>query len=164
MEHWKEIPEFPGYSVSSRGRIMNTRTERILRLSQNQSDTVTVGLMKDGKQLHRSVALLVATAFIPQLSGVFDTPICLDGDRKNLHEHNLMWRPRWYAVSYNQQFEHPYAKSIHLPVENLSTKERHRNSWEAAIYNGVLEKDLVLSILNHTFCWPLYQQFRVIPQ
>lgn len=164
MEHWKEIPEFPDYSVSTRGRVMNIRTERVLRLSQNQSGVVTVGLMKDGDQLHRSVALLVATAFIPQPSGLFDTPICLDGNRKNLHEYNLMWRPRWYAVQYNQQFKHPYEHSITHPVENLGTKERHKNSWEASIFNGVLEKDLVLSIMNNTFCWPLYQQFRVIPQ
>ena len=31
MEIWKPIRDFPGYNASSEGRIMNVRTQRILK-------------------------------------------------------------------------------------------------------------------------------------
>ena len=160
-ELWREIPEFPNYSVSNFGRVCTNWTERILVTYANQSGLVQVGLMKDGKQYHRSVPLLVAKAFIPQPSGPFDTPINLDGDRHNSHIDNLAWRPRWFAIKFNQQFRELYENHIDVPIEDIKTGEVTENSLECAKRYGLLEQEIVMSILNNTYVWPTYQRFKI---
>lgn len=163
-ENWAPIEDFPGYSVSDHGRVRTDKTGRILRLSENQFGLLQVGMMRDGVQYHRSVPLLVAKAFLPELTGPFNTPINLDGDRHNNHVSNLAWRPRWFAVEYNQQFRHPYQNSIMAPVVDLKTGEVSNNSFECAKRYGLLEQDLVLSILNRTYVWPTYQEFSILEE
>lgn len=162
VEKWVPLKDFDDYSVSTYGRIRSDWSGRILITYENQSGLVQVGLMKDGQQKHRSVPLLVAKTFIPQPSGPFDTPINLDGDRHNNRVDNLMWRPRWFAVKYNQQFREPYENRIHFPIEDLKTGEITENSLECAKRYGLLEREIVLAILNNIPVWPTYQQFRVL--
>jgi hypothetical protein len=140
-EKWRPISGFPEYSVSNFGNIRSEKSGRILALSDNQYGVQCVGLMKNGEQRHRSVPRLVAQAFLPRGSEVFDTPINLDGDRHNNHVDNLAWRPRWFAVKYNRQFREPF---------------------ETAKRFGLLEQDVVVSILENTLVWPTYQRFRIV--
>jgi NUMOD4 motif len=162
VETWKEIDRFPGYSVSDNGRIRTDKTGRILALNVNQYGVLQVGLMRNGIQFHRSVPLLVANAFLPKDAEPFDTPINLDGDRHNNHIANLAWRPRWFAIKYNQQFRYPYEAPIESRIMDLKTGEISENSFECAQKYGLLEQDLVLSILNRTYVWPTYQEFGVL--
>jgi NUMOD4 motif len=161
-EQWRPIENFPEYSVSDYGRIRADKSGRILALSENQFGLLQVGLMRDGTQYHRSVPLLVAKAFLPQPTGPFDTPINLDGNRHNNHIANLAWRPRWFAIKYNQQFRYPYENPIRAPLEDIKTHEVTENSTECAKRYGLLESDLVLSVLNRTYVWPTYQEFRIV--
>jgi len=161
-ERWRPIEHFPEYSVSDQGRIRTDRSGRILSLSENQYGLLQVGMMRDGEQKHRSVPLLVAKAFIPESAGPFDTPINLDGDRHNNHVDNLAWRPRWFAIKYNRQFKYPYEHSILAPIVELKTGEVSENSFECAKRYGLLEQDLVLSVLNRTYVWPTYQEFGIL--
>jgi hypothetical protein len=160
-ENWKPIELFPGYSVSDWGRVRSNKSGRILAVTPNQSGVIQVGMMRNGVQYHRSVPLLVAKAFLEQPSGPFDTPINLDGDRRNNHVDNLIWRPRWFAIKYNQQFRYPYDRPIDSPIIDLKTRELCENSLDCAKKYGLLEQDLVLSILNRTYVWPTYQEFGV---
>jgi hypothetical protein len=162
MENWRPIPLFPDYSVSDHGRVRSDKFERILALNENQYGVVQVGLMRNGEQRHRSVPLLVAKAFLPEDNGPFDTPINLDGDRHNNHIDNLVWRPRWFAVKYNQQFRYPAEYHISSPIIHFKSGEISENSFECAKKYGLLEKDLVFAILNHTYVWPLYQTFGIL--
>jgi len=162
MEIWKPIPEFPRYSVSNEGRIRNERTERIMRLSMNQYDVLTVGMMHCGTQFRRSVPLIVAQEFVPGGTEFFDTPICMDWDRWNVRANNLCWRPNWFAVLYNRQIKRPYFAPIRRPIRNAKTGEEFPDSREASKWYGVLEEDLVDSIHLRTFVWPLFQQFEII--
>lgn len=161
-EKWKKIRGFPDYSVSNTGRIRSENTGRILALYENQYGVVCVGMMLDGQQKHRSVPLLVARAFLPGRRPPFDTPINLDGDRHNNHVENLAWRPRWFAAKYNRQFRQPYSYPIDRPLKNIQTGEIFDNSREAVTHYGILEEDLVLSIMNRTVVWPLFQAFEII--
>lgn len=161
-EEWKDIDDFENYSVSTYGRIRTNNSERILITYENQSGLVQVGLMQGGQQKHRSVPLLVARAFIPQPSEPFNTPINLDGDRFNNRVDNLDWRPRWFAVKYNQQFRERYDNSIDAPLEDLETGEVTENSLECAKRYGLLEKEIVLSVTDNLYVWPTYQKFRVL--
>jgi len=161
-EKWETIRNFDNYSISNYGRVRSEKSERILAQSQNQFGVVYVGLVRDGKQYHRSVPLLVARAFIPNQLEAFDTPINLNGDRYDNRVENLAWRPRWFAIKYNQQFRNPYMDPILDPIKDLKTNEVSENSFEAAIRYGLLESDLVLSILDRTYVWPTYQQFDMV--
>lgn len=162
MEEWKPIHDFPGYSVSNHGNVRSDRSGRLLVITQNQYGLAVVGLMRDGKQHQRSVPLLVAHAFLFRPFGPFDTPINVDGDRHNNHVDNLMWRPRWFAVLYNRQFRIPYHNPIDSEIYDIDSGAVYENSFDAAIRNGLLERDVVLSILNHTITWPTHQRFQMV--
>jgi len=161
-ERWKTIDRFEEYSVSNYGRIRSDKYGRVLAVSENQSGLVQVGLMRDGIQHHRSVPLLVAKAFLKPVEGPFDTPINLDGDRHNNRLENLMWRPRWFAIRYNQQFRYPFENSILAPIIDLKTEEISENSFECAKRYGLLEEDLVFSILHRTYVWPIHHEFGIL--
>lgn len=163
-ELWKVIEFFPEYSVSNYGRVRTNKSKRILALNENQFGLLQVGMMRDGEQKHRSVPLLVAKAFLPDSVGAFDTPINLDGDRHNNHVVNLAWRPRWFAIRYNQQFRYPQENRIMAPVVDLKTGEISENSFECAKKYGLLEKDLIFAILNRTYVWPTYQEFGIVEE
>lgn len=151
------------YSVSSHGRIRNDKSGRILVMTVNQRGVVQVGLVHHrGPQVKRSVALLVARTFLsePEQSA-FDTPIHLDGDKLNNHAHNLMWRPRWFAVRYHQQF-HNDERGFAVPVMEINSGETFKDSWSAAIKFGLIDREIALASLNRTYVWPTYQMFEVI--
>lgn len=161
-EHWQVIEMFPEYSVSNFGNVRSNKSGRIMSTSPNQFGVVQVGLMRDGVQYHRSVPLLVAKAFLPIKPIPFDTPINLDGDRFNNHVDNLVWRPRWFAVKYNRQFRYPYHNRIDSPIVDKKTGEVSDSSIDCAIRYGLLEEEIVISILNRTYVWPTYQEFAVL--
>lgn len=161
-EQWIDIEEFSEYAVSNYGRVRSNKSGRILSTSPNQFGVVQVGLMKDGVQYHRSVPLLVAKGFLPIKPGPFDTPINLDGDRSNNHVDNLVWRPRWFAIKYNRQFRFPYRDRIDRPIVDKKTGEVSNNSLECACRYGLLEEEIVISILTRTYVWPTYQEFRIL--
>lgn len=159
---WSIIPDFHDYSVSSHGQIRNDNTGRYLALTRNQHGVVQVGLMKGGIQHKRSVTLLVANAFLdPPTPNTFDTPINKDGDRLNNDVHNLVWRPRWFAVLYNKQFEDD-KMGFDKPIYDISSLEEFDNSMHAATRYGLLDKDIYQATIERTYVWPTYQQFRVI--
>lgn len=153
-ERWSNIPDFPRYDVSSLGRIMNTHTGRDMRLAVNQRGILNVGLMRDGMQYKRSVALLVAAAFLPiPPHESFDSVIHLDGDRTNCRQHNLMWRPHHFTINYMRQFRDPdpvYVGQIYVP----ETEEVFPDSRVMALKYGMLEKDIVQAIVNEWMVWP----------
>lgn len=160
-ELWKKIQEFPEYSVSNYGRIRSNKSGRILATSPNQFGVVQVGLMKNGVQYHRSVPLLVAKGFLPIKPGPFDTPINLDGDRLNNHVENLVWRPRWFAIKYNRQFRYPHEFHISRPIVDVKSGEVSTNSLECAKQYGLLEEEIIFAVMNKTYVWPTYQEFRI---
>lgn len=161
---WREIDEFPDYSVSNEGQVSNNRTGRILALTRNQHGIVQVGLTKDLLQYKRSVTLLVARAFLdPPAILTFTTPINLDGDRTNNHIENLMWRPKWFAIRYHKQFNNE-RRGFREPIMETHTGEKFKNSWQAATKYGLLDREILIATLNRTYVWPTYQQFRVIKQ
>jgi hypothetical protein len=162
METWTTIKDFPGYSVSTEGLVRNLKTGRILKPSSNQYDVLMVGLMRDGVQHKRSVPLLVLDAFTSKPSANFDTPINLNGHRTDNRLDNLVWRPRWYAVEYNRQFIDPYDHPITKPIRESDTGAIYPNSFSVATHFGLLEKDIVLSILNRTVVWITYMRFELV--
>lgn len=161
-DEWNPVADFPGYSVNPLGQVRKDSTGRLLHTRVNQYGVPYVGLMREWRQCIRSLPRLVATAFLPESNAIFDTPINLDGDRSNCQVENLAWRPRWYAVYYNNQFKERYDNPIDAPIIEGDTLEKFPNSLAAACTFGLLEREVVLSILNRTLTWPTYQQFELI--
>lgn len=161
MEYWFDIHEFPGYEVSSLGRVRNKRTSHILLQLMNNRRLRYVGLVKRGVQHKRSVSRLVARACLADPpNDAYDTPIHLDGDRENNEAHNLMWRPRWFARNYHNQFKIGPRSS--QPVEEVRTEEYFETPWEAVIKYGLLEVDILYSTHAFVPVWPTRQRFRFI--
>lgn len=159
MYDWREISDFPGYSVCSNGDVRNDKTDRLLKLCANQSGTVMVGLVKNRVQSKRSVALLVAEEYLRiRPHSAFDTPINLDGNRFNNKAHNLMWRPRWFAIKYHMQFKRGVAL-IPSPIQDRDSKEWFKDSLDAAKQYGLLDIDILESTLNRSVVWPSFQRF-----
>lgn len=162
MQEWREIVGFSGYSVSDAGVVRNDKTGRDMRLYLNTHGIQTVGLMQRGIQRKKSVSVLVADAFIRTARSLqFNTPINLDGDRSNNRVNNLAWRPLWFAQQYHRQFKLG-PQGFARPVQNLNTEEIYATSWDASVLLGLLERELVMSILNRTYVFPLYHTFRVL--
>jgi hypothetical protein len=159
---WVPVEGFPGYSINPLGQVAKDSTGRLLIPRYNQYGVPYVGLMREWQQCSRSLPRLVARAFLPAPSDIFDTPIQLDGNRSNCRVDNLMWRPRWYAVQYNRQFENRYDHPINSPVREIHDRERFPNSFAAACRYGLLEREVVLSILNRMPTWPTYQYFELV--
>jgi hypothetical protein len=44
----------------------------------------------------------------------------------------------------------------------VDTEEMFPNSLAAACRYGLLEREVVLSVLNNTLTWPTYQRFEVV--
>ncbi len=160
-DDWTPVPDFPGYSINPLGQVRNDYRGSLLHTRINQYGVSYVGLMRDWRQCIRSLSRLVAETYISSPSEIFDTPINLDGDRTNCAVDNIMWRPRWYAILYVRQFEDPYDNPITTSVRAIETNEVFPNSFIAAQRYGLLEREVVLSVLNKTPTWPTYQMFEL---
>lgn len=91
-EVWKPIPNFPGYEVSSFGRVMSYRrkTPVIMKQTLNQENYCQVLLIQNNKPKLCRVHRLVAITFIPNPKNY---PIVLhkDNNRTNNYIKNLKW-------------------------------------------------------------------------
>lgn len=161
-DDWRLVSGFPGYSINPLGEVRRDSSNRLLIPRINQYGVPYVGLMRQWRQCNRSLPKLVAFSFLNPPSEIFDTPIQLDGDPLNCHVDNLMWRPRWYAVQYKNQFKDRYVIPIDAPVHAVNEGERFPNSLIAACRYGLLEREVVSSIHNRTPTWPTYQYFELV--
>lgn len=165
-ELWQELVDYPGYAVSSHGRIINTQTDLIKNPAVNAQGVLMVNFSHKQQQSVRSVALLVARTFLGQPPRPnFDTPICLDGNRHNCNVENLAWRPRWFAVKYNRQFD-PWQRENRYgtkePIVDMDSGEQFMTSWDAAVKYGLLDVEIFLAITNNSYVFPTMQRFKYL--
>lgn len=144
------IEDFPDYMINPSGQIWSIRKEAFLRSRLNNTGVLNVTMTVDGKQYCRSVAVLVAKAFLESPpSKRMDTIIHFDGDRTNVHMDNLGWRPRPFAIDYHKQFTNqPYRNRINIPLRIEETGEVFPNSYDLAVAYGLLERAVVLTAMN----------------
>lgn len=159
---WQELDEFPDYAVNNLGEIHNIKTGMPRRTSINQQGIVKISLYQGRELITRSVAVMVAEAFVDGQTEFFNTPIHLDGDRENCRAENLMWRPRWFAVQYHRQFhiEAFHNSDVHI-VEVNSGKEYYSNK-DACMDLGLYYNDVYRSYV-HEIPIPLTrEEFRLV--
>lgn len=150
MEYFTELPEYPGYFVSTRGEVENDRGNAMAR-SYNQQGIATVYLMVEGKQVARSVAVLVASMFVQQTEDLSDrvpSVIHLDGDRRNCNADNLQWRSRAVAIAYHKDFQKNISGMWRDPILLVETEEIFATPLEAAMTYGIPQSEIRKSIMN----------------
>lgn len=159
---WETIDEFPDYAVSNEGEIANMKSGMPRRTSINQQGIVKISLYKGRELITRSVAVLVADAFVEGKSEFFDTPIHLDGDKTNCAASNLMWRPRWFAIRYHKQF---FVEAFHradVRIMDLDSGREFDSVKDACTTYGLYHNDVYRSF-THEIAVPLtLQEFRLL--
>ena len=160
QEEWRPIEGFPLYSVSNLGQVRRGFGKPV-QVHTNQQGIAYISLMKGEEQFHRGLARLVAKAFLEQKYAAFDTPINLDGNRLNCAVDNLVWRPRWFAITYHAQFKARYHDHTDQDIIDMETGFLYNGSWDVVTSLGLLERDVMLAIDNNTVVWPTYQRFRI---
>lgn len=164
-EEWRTIPEFPTYSVSNLGNIFNTRDGHPMRNSRTQHGHVKITLVSewDGARHTRSVAQLVAEAFVERPNVLCDQVVEMDGDLANVAASNLAWRPRWFAWKYARQVRTDQPMHYkNLPVVDLTTGVVYGSIVEAGIANGLLFKDIWESTYSRKPVFPYGSVFEVV--
>lgn len=162
MEIWTTIDEFPQYKVNDYGNIINVDTNKNIRQSLTKTGLVKVGLVRSGVQYTRSVANIVAEAFVEGKNDIFDTPIHLDGDKTNNAAYNLMWRPRWFAWKYTRQLS---VESVHHergPIIDVDTGKVYQTFLEAAMTHGLLIEDIWKCLIHKKRVFPTDQMFKIV--
>lgn len=163
MEEWESLETmgFPGYKISNEGHVRSERNDKDLKLSANQYGVVRIGLMKrdESRQVTLSLPRLVASMFVKGKSAQFNTPINKNGDRDDNNAKNLAWRPRWFAVKFFHQFEESDEPLFKTRIYDVESSKQYQDSREAAQENGLLEEDILKSVVNGSPCFPTWQIF-----
>ena len=120
---YKQIEGFPDYAVSDEGCIMNTITGRELTPKDNGLGYMVVSLWKNNRSHTRTVASLVAKAFIPCVLEGAAVAYNVDGDKNNNRVENLEWRSR-SSIATNATKKTPIGKSGERYIYHLKNKYR----------------------------------------
>lgn len=143
-EEWRNLSfiGYANYDVSTFGRVRNNVRDRIVEQNPNRNGVMHVGLYSEGIRRNSGVARLVAQAFleIPD-DPIFDTVTHRDGDLCNNRVENLEWRPRWFAIKYQQEYKDPIFYTNRHVIEE-TTGLKFRVGRDAASYFCLLEEDI----------------------
>lgn len=99
-EQWRSIEGFDNYLVSNKGRVMNSKTGRILRPADDSRGYERVILCKDGKRTNKKVHRLVAQTFVDNPNNL-ETVNHIDENKHNNNVENLEWMTQGDNVRYS---------------------------------------------------------------
>jgi predicted secreted protein len=159
---WRNMHDmgYPNYSVSNMGDVRNDNTDRIIKPSYNNYGLVRVGLVhEDGYQGTVGIAYLVASYFLLNYDERATHVINLDGDRTNNAVENLAWRPQWFAQMYHRQFLVRNTPRCKEPIFDVNDGAIYNNSWEACRIHGLLDRDVLASVISGREVYPTRQTF-----
>ncbi len=164
-EVWQTIPEFSNYQISNLGRVYNIKQGHIMSTSLTNHGHVKITLKSDwsSERFTRSVAQMVAEAFVEPPSLFCDTVIILDGNFSNVSASNLVWRPRWYTWKFTRQLKvHQPIYYKNLIVHNIVTDSYYESVMEAGMTEGLLFDDIWRSTYTGAALFPDGSIFEVV--
>ena len=139
MEIWKPLRNFPSYNGSSEGRIMNIRTQRIMKTFKNDNGYIQVCLRKNNKQYTVKVARVIAETFLGEHSGM--DVAYKNGDRSDVCVDNLEWCTRQEVI--RRAFERgTKIPSRQTPVRVIETGEVYNSIRACARDIGCYQTDI----------------------
>lgn len=161
-EEWREIPGFPKYLVSNFGQVYNMQRQLIKTPGSNQQGIATISLSRDNVSYSRAICVMVAEAFLEKPDPSFNTPINLDGDRRNNRIDNLAWRPRPFAILYHRQFHFASFREIPVDIELMETGEKFEDLASPSVKYGFIYTHIIRSYVHGVEVFPLGYHFRLI--
>lgn len=160
---WYTLPDFPDYEINQYGAIYNNRTGSLMRVSPTNHGHQKISLLgRDGIRHTRSVAVLVADAFVDRPSPMCDHVIVKDGNLSNVSASNLAWRPRGFSWEYTHQLK--VQQPLHycnLRVTNLMANVEYTSIVHAGMVEGLLFKDIWRSTYSGSHVYPYGHVFEI---
>lgn len=148
MEIWKPLRNFPSYNGSSEGRIMNIKTQRILKTFVDSRGYVKVCLRKNNQQYTVRVAKVIAETFLgehPAMDVSYK-----DSDRTNICVDNLEWCTRSEVA--RKAFALGTRKpSRQIPIRVLETDKEYNSIRACARDLGCDQKDICRCLSGQRF-------------
>lgn len=139
MEIWKPLKNFPSYNGSSEGRIMNIKTQRILKTFVNYKGYVLVCLRKNNRQYTVRVAQVIAETFLGEHPGMDVT--YKNGNRSDIDISNLEWRTRQEIIQ--RSFEKgERVPSRQIPIRVVETGKTYNSIRACARDIGCYQTDI----------------------
>lgn len=155
-EYWQKIDDYPGYEVSDLGRVRNSKTGRILKLSDNGSGCMIVNLQRNNRSDVCQVRWLVAEVFVNPPYNLDSIPQHINGDYRDCRAENLEWMSRsdvhWRLYQKGQGMD-----PDNRPIEILTTGEVYRNIFDCARAIGGYAKNIHRTMYNHHSSYMGYQ-------
>lgn len=163
VSQWVPIPEFPNYEINEFGEIYNRRIQAPMRTSFTNHGHEKITLTaSDGTRHTRSVAHMVAEAFVEPPNVLCDQVVLLDGDLSNVAASNLVWRPRWFAWKYVRQLKTPqplHYRNLH--VANVTANVEYISIIQAGMTEGLLFADIWRSTYTGSKVFPYGSVFEI---
>lgn len=160
-EEWKIIPEFPDYEISNLGRVWNRRRDREVMPNPNNWGHLKVSFTP--ARLTRTVALLVAQAFVQPYDVVSNFVMLLDGNLTNCRADNIVWRPRQFAWRYARQLK--TQQPLHMrnvPILNTDLHVEYDSVIECGMTEGMLFEDIWDSTWLGRRPYPYHHRYKII--
>lgn len=126
---WKEIKDFPNYSISDTGEIKNNKRDKKLSIAYNQDGYAIVQLWKNNKGYMRRVHRLVLETFLPIENSENYEVNHKDCNIKNNSLDNLEWCTSKENTDYRLSLGHTRGRKVQ--VKYLT--------GEIEIYSSILE-------------------------
>lgn len=108
-ESFRSIKDFPTYMISNHGRVINNKTNRVLKSCIGKYGYSQISLNKNNKGYSQYLHRLVAEAFIPNPENKPEVNH-KDGNKLNNNDWNLEWSTRkdnikhfWKEYSHKRQ-------------------------------------------------------------
>lgn len=133
MEDWKQIQDYPNYSVSNFGNVRNDKTGKLLKINLNHQNYCRVCLCKNGVSKFISLNRLVYSHFIEETELEIDH---IDRDRLNNNINNLRCVTRIQNCRNTNKIVNKITTSKYKGVSFYKS----RNKWVAKItinYKGI---------------------------
>ena len=127
MEIWKPLRNFPSYNGSSEGRIMNIKTQRIMKTFTNEKGYVQVCLRKNNQQYTVKVHKVIAETFLGECQGMDVRH--KDFNRSNNRVDNLEWCTR------SETIKSAFERGSKLPSRRVSVRVVETND----IYDSIAD-------------------------
>lgn len=162
-DDWKIIEDFPNYAINRFGDIWNLVRDAPMQTSLTNHGHTKISLVRDGQRYDRSVAVLVAQAFVPVPNPKCDSVIILNGILSDVRAENLMWRPRSFAWQYSRQLRiYQPVYYYNLEVEDVVYNVIYENIETAGKTLGILFDDIWRSTYRGTQVYPTNSIFKVL--
>lgn len=111
---WKQIKDFPNYSISDTGEIKNNKTNRLLSICYNQDGYAIIQLWRNNKGYTKRVHRLVLENFCPIENSENYEVNHKDCNIKNNSLDNLEWCTSEENTEYRLSLGHVYKRPIQV--------------------------------------------------